>query len=269
MNLARFGIAIIITIVLLGVARRISTRHPTDFSRQVGDVTATHRTVTEDFGDGPVLDVALSAPDSLMAVVNYSQTDGGPYTVDTLTMTENGFRGELPDLEKGKKWFYYIDLYKDKKSVAKLPPFGTQFIKFKGHVPAYILVPHIFCMFAIVFFGLLTVFSALDLARGKGDIKKTVGHLHWTVIFAFVGGFPLGYLVAYMAFGVGWGGIPFGWDITDNKTVLLFIFWLVTLILARRGLKGEKMAISNNVYLALTVISLAVTIFTFMIPHSI
>ena len=269
MKFTRYGIALIITIALLGLARRISTRHPTDYSSQIGDITASHRTITEDFGDGPVVDVSLSSPDSLAAVVFYSETDGGPYTVDTLTMTSGGFTGELPVLEKGRKWFYRIELFKAGESVAKFPPYGSQFIKFKGHVPAYILIPHIFCMFAIVFLGLLTVISAFDLVKGKGDIQKTVLYLLWTLIAAFIGGFPLGYLVASVAFGVGWGGIPFGWDITDNKTVLLFIFWFVTLILARKGLKGEKMAISYSAYLALTVISLAVTIFTFMIPHSI
>lgn len=269
MKFTRYGIALFITIALLGLARRISTRHPTDYSSQIGDITASHRTITEDFGDGPVLDVALSSPESLTTVVYYSETDGGPYTVDTLTMTSAGFTGELPVLKKGSKWFYRIELFKDGESVAKFPPYGSQFIKFKGHVPGHILIPHIFFMFATAFFGLLTVVLAFDLARGKGDLKKAVRYLLWTVIAAFIGGFPLGYLVAYAAFGVGWGGIPFGWDITDNKTVLLFVFWFVTLILARKGLKGEKMAISNSTYLVLTVVSLAVTIFTFMIPHSI
>ena len=269
MKFVRYGVAVILTIVLLGIARRISTRHPSDFSQQIGDVTASHTTVTEDFGDGPVLDVQLSSPTGLTALVFYSETDGGPYVSDTLTGTSDGFTGVLPVLQKGSKWFYHIVILKGEKSVAVFPPYGNQFIKFKGHVPPHVLIPHIFCMFAIVFFGLLTVFSAFDLTRGKGDLKKSLRYLLLTIIFAFIGGFPLGYYVAYLAFGVGWGGIPFGWDITDNKTVLLFVFWLVTLILARRGLKGESMAISENTYLILTVVSLAVTIFTFMIPHSI
>ncbi len=269
MRFVRYGIALILTIVLLGLARRISTRHPTDFSQAVGDIIISHTTVTEDFGDGPALDVMLSKPDSLLAIVYYSNGEGSPYSFDTLAVTNYGLSGNLPVLPKGKRWYYHIAVFDKDQLVAEFPPEGDQFIKFKGHVPAYILIPHIFCMLAIVFFGFLTVFSAFDLSRGKGDLKKSARYLLWTAIFAFVGGFPLGYYVAYLAFGVGWGGIPFGWDITDNKTLLLFAFWLATLILARKGLKGETMAISEGAYLTLTAVSLAVTIITFMIPHSI
>ncbi len=124
-------------------------------------------------------------------------------------------------------------------------------------------------MFAIIFLGLLTVFSSISVVRGKTDIRQSVRYLLWTVIFAFIGGFPLGYLVAYLAFGQGWTGIPIGWDITDNKTVILFLFWLVTFILARRGLKGERMAISKKAYMSLVLASLIVTFIAFVIPHSI
>ena len=124
-------------------------------------------------------------------------------------------------------------------------------------------------MFATIFFGLLTVISSISVVRGKADIRQSVRYLLWTMIFAFIGGFPLGYIVAYLAFGVGWGGIPIGWDITDNKTVILFIFWLFTFILARRGLKGERMVISKKAYMSLALASLIVTFVAFVIPHSI
>jgi hypothetical protein len=265
----RYGVALILTILMLGIARRTSTRHPEDYSQSVGDLTASHRTVTEDFGGGPSLEIQVSDTDSLEAVVYYSIVEGGPYNTDTLDVSEAGFSVVLPVHDKGEKLFYHLKLYKNGEELAQFPPDGDQFIKFKGHVPAIILIPHIFCMFAIVFFGFLTVISAVDFARGRGDLSKSVRYLLWTVIFAFVGGFPLGYLVAYLAFGQGWGGIPIGWDITDNKTVLLFLFWLVTFILARKGLKGDRMAISANTYKVLTIVSLAVSIIMFMIPHSI
>jgi len=254
---------------LLAFARRMSTRHTNEYKFESGGIVAEHITVTEDFGEGPVLDVQVAPVDGVSAVAYYSQDEGGPYNTDTLTQTADGFRGTLPVLEKGNKWYYHIELAKEGSALGKFPTEGDQFIKFKGHVPPVILIPHIFCMFATVYFGVLTVLGAYQYSKGKGSIAKSVRNLLWTVIFSFIGGFPLGYLVAYKAFGVGWGGIPVGWDITDNKTVILFAFWLITLILARNGLKGEKMSISGNTYFALTVISFVVTILAFMVPHSI
>lgn len=269
MTFLRYGIALILTIGLLAIARRTSTRHSAEHFIQTGDIKASHRTITEAFNAEPALDVVVAPTSGLSAIAYYSTTKGGPYKADTLAMTNEGFSGVLPVLEKGKKWFYHIDLLKNGSIVGKFPARGDQFIKFKGHVPVYILVPHIFCMFATVFLGLMTVFTAFDVVKGKGEIRKSVNYLLWTTVFVFIGGFPLGYLVAYIAFGQGWSGIPIGWDITDNKTVILFLAWLITLILARKGIKEAKIAISNKTYFALTIASLVVSIIIFMIPHSI
>jgi hypothetical protein len=267
--LMRYVAALALTILLLGVARRISTRHPADYSVEAGGITLSHRTVTEDFGDGPKINIEATSTEGLTSVVYYSLIEGGPYTTDSLSRMPDGFSVTLPVLEKGNRWYYHIKVSQAEKEIAKFPPGPDQFIKFKGHVPAYILIPHIFCMFATIFFGLLTVFTSISVVRGKAVIRQSVRYLLWTVIFAFIGGFPLGYIVAYLAFGQGWGGIPIGWDITDNKTVILFLFWLVTLILTRGGLKGDRMAISKKAYMSLAITSFIVTVLAFIIPHSI
>lgn len=269
MTFVRFAVALVLTIVLLGIAKKTSTRHSTEYSHKIGDIDVIHKTVTEDFGEGPVLKLETAYPESLTAIAYYGAAAGGPYETDTLTQTPEGLITILPVLPKGKEWFYHIDVFRNGEKEAVFPPQGDQFIKFKGHVPPYVIVPHIFFMFATVFFALMTVFTAFSATKGTGEIKKSVRYLLWTVVFVFIGGFPLGFWVAYMAFGQGWGGIPIGWDITDNKTVIIFLFWLVTFILARKGLKGKEMAVSNGVYLALTLISLVVTLALFMVPHSI
>ena len=45
----------------------------------------------------------------------------------------------------------------------------------------------------------------------------------------FVGGFILGPLVQHVAFGPWWTGFPLGTDLTDNKTLLAFLFFLAAL----------------------------------------
>ena len=66
----------------------------------------------------------------------------------------------------------------------------------------------------------------------------------------------------------GWGGWPLGTDITDTKTEVLLLFWLITIVLALPGLKGRKMAIPGGTYSFLVILSFAVTFITFLIPHS-
>lgn len=265
----RYLLAFVLTVVLLAIARQLSTRHRTEYSHRVGGVVAMHRTVTEDFGVGPVLRVTVPELEGLTAVALYRDAPGGPYSADTLDRTEDGFASRLPARSKGEELFYHIELSENGEPVAQFPPHGDQFIKFKGHVPEAILIPHIFFMFATIYLGLMTVFTSIDAAKGRGELRRSVRYLLWTFIASFIGGIPLGYMVSVAAFGQGWSGIPIGWDITDNKTVLLLLLWLITLILAWRGLRGGPMAISKNTYMILAVVSFVVTFAAFIIPHSI
>jgi hypothetical protein len=265
----RYLLAFILTILLLGFARRTSTRHSSDLKTQVDGVTLEHRTITENFGDSPELDVRTSNADGIRAVVLYSQEPGSGYGELPMSAGPDGFHAALPALPKGKKWFYHIEFFKENVEVAQLPNGHDQFIKFKGHLSPAVLIPHIFFMFATIFFGILTVLSAIDYNRGRGELLHSVRFLLLTLISAFLGGFPFGIAVTYQTFGGGWGGYPIGRDWTDTKTEIFFAFWLVTFLLARKGLVGGKMPISNRTYSFLTILSFVVTFITFLIPHSI
>ena len=74
-----------------------------------------------------------------------------------------------------------------------------------------------------------------------------------------LGGFILGPLVQWYAFGVWWSGVPFGYDWTDNKVLVELIFWILALALNRGNRRDRR-----SVYLA-GIVTLAV----YFIPHSI
>jgi hypothetical protein len=273
----RLIIAFLLTVVLLVIARRMSTRHSENFTVQADGITLSHQTVTENFGDGPVLLVKGSPLNKIVAVVYYSEHPGGPdYKTIDMAYTPEGLSTRLETLNKGLRCYYHIDIFKDNLRIATFPPaiagkaINDQFIKFKGHISPIILTPHILLMFGTIFFGLMAVFTSIDLARGKGDARRSVLFLLLTFICAFIGGIPLGIAVSQQTFGgSGWGGWPLGTDITDSKTEVLLLFWLFTLVLSWRGLRGQKMAISNGIYSFLTILSFVVTFITFLIPHSI
>jgi len=79
----------------------------------------------------------------------------------------------------------------------------------------------------------------------------------WTLIFFFTGGIILGPIVQYFAFGDLWTGIPFGWDLTDNKTLIALIFWILAVVMNRKK--------DRPFYIALAAI---VLLLVFSIPHS-
>jgi len=83
--------------------------------------------------------------------------------------------------------------------------------------------------------------------------------LPWaTLSLILVGGLILGAFVQKQAFGAYWTGWPLGWDVTDNKTLIMFIGWLIACLLM------------NRVKLWRFVIPLAavITLIVYLIPHS-
>jgi hypothetical protein len=60
------------------------------------------------------------------------------------------------------------------------------------------------------------------------------------------------------AFGVAWSGFPLGMDLTDNKTLIAFLFWIVALIAGRKGKPARPFVLAASL----------VTLLIFLIPHS-
>jgi hypothetical protein len=82
-------------------------------------------------------------------------------------------------------------------------------------------------------------------------------YANWTLLTLIVGGMILGPIVQYYAFGDLWTGIPFGWDLTDNKTLIAFLFWILAVVMNR---KKER-----PLYVALAAF---VLLLVYCIPHS-
>lgn len=124
-------------------------------------------------------------------------------------------------------------------------------IRFKGGVPAYILIPHVLIMFLAMLFSNLA--GLMALARYPKYKKYAI----WTLVLLTAGGMILGPVVQYYAFGEFWTGIPFGWDLTDNKTLIAFVFWIFAVYMNR---KYDK-----PIYTALAAL---VLMLVYSIPHS-
>lgn len=163
---------------------------------------------------------------------------------------EEGFFVEVPQQPAAGKIEYYFEIT-DRAGMTSHLKETPVVIRFKGCVPASILIPHIFFMFLAMLFsnlsGLLAAFR-VPLFR-----KYTV----WTFVTLCIGGMILGPLVQLYAFGDLWTGIPFGWDLTDNKTLIAFVFWILAVVMNR---KKER-----PIY---TILAAVVLLLIYSIPHS-
>ncbi|MBN1551746.1 hypothetical protein JW979_09765, partial [bacterium] len=131
---------------------------------------------------------------------------------------DNGFLvGNLPHQPPAGKLKYGVVISYGEETVNLPADDQWAITRFKGSVPAWVLIPHIIMMFA----GMLTSNRAgFEIVFGKKDPKILSAV---TLALLFAGGGILGCIVQYYAFGQPWTGFPVGHDLTDNKLALAVI----------------------------------------------
>jgi hypothetical protein len=126
-------------------------------------------------------------------------------------------------------------------------------MRFKGPVPFSILIPHVILMFLGLLFSTRTAIEAL--IKGSRTYKYAI----WTLIFLIPGGLILGPIVQKYAFGAYWTGWPFGHDLTDNKTLVMVVVWII----AAFKLRNDP---GNKIW---PVVAALVVMIVYLIPHSV
>lgn len=167
------------------------------------------------------------------------------YTTVDFKWNNHEWQAVLPVQPVAGKLQYYITVG-GKDYLADEP----LLIRFRNDVPASILIPHILLMFASMLFA---VYTFLLVMRRKAYKKW----LWITVATLFVGGFILGPLVQHVAFGPWWAGFPYDTDLTDNKTLLSFLFFIIAV--ATLKWKYNKWVVCLAVLFMIAI---------FSIPHS-
>ena len=157
----------------------------------------------------------------------------------------------LPHQPPAGKLLYHI-VIQQYDDVVILPEEKGVIIRFKGDVPITFLIPHIIFIFGAM---LLSTRTGLEYFN-QGKKYKSLTLL--TFIFMIVGGFVLGPIVQYYAFGAFWTGFPFGHDLTDNKVLIGFIGWLLALIALYKFKNPNRWIIFAAILMFII----------FLIPHS-
>lgn len=124
--------------------------------------------------------------------------------------------------------------------------------RFKGAVPRWALGPHILFIFLFMFFS-VRIF--LSIFAGGLAVKHAVA---LNLAFLLLGGFLFGPVVQQYAFGQAWTGFPFGMDLTDNKTLIMLVFWLPALF----------SVLKERNYKPWVILAFVVTFAVYLVPHS-
>ena len=180
---------------------------------------------------------------------------GGPF--EALPLRSNG--GELavalPGLPPAGRVEYYVELRVGAEPIRVPSKAGeTVILRYHGPMPAAVLIPHIAVMFLAMLVG---------VRAGLAAVLGAPEHRRFAVVAlaAFtLGGFILGPIAQKYAFGAFWTGVPYGWDLTDNKTLLMWIGWAAAVVAASRRWRGSRWVV-----VLATLVMLAV----FLVPHSV
>ena len=138
-----------------------------------------------------------------------------------------------------------------------LPAENAAVIRFRDSVPSFLLHPHIFFMVLAILFALR---AGLDAVWPTGRLRALARLATGTL---FLGGMVFGPIVQYYAFGQLWTGVPLGYDLTDNKTLIAIVFWIAAFFIVGWG-KKRATAVARWAVL----IAAIVTVGIYMIPHS-
>lgn len=246
-------LAFIITIVTAVYQRITGPTYPIS-----GTVELAEKEIKYKFArsHGGLLDHEISVPvdDQLISgnvfYKRYKTDD--KWTSIPLTYDEGVLKSYLPHQPPAGKLEYFVEL-EYKKSKIQFPADNSVVIRFKGDVPLFILIPHIIAMFLSMMLSNRTGLEFFN--KGKNLVKLT----QWTLGVLLVGGFIFGPLTQEYAFGELWTGFPFGYDLTDNKTLIALIGWLVALNMYSKSKSPKMWALFASLLLLIV----------FLIPHSV
>lgn len=187
----------------------------------------------------------------------------------------------LPGLPKGERWFYCVEAEDTTGNILAIPERVKKgerqinfYVTFEGMPNRLLFLSHIVLALTAVIFWVHSVFYAVNYLVTKERYNIRLGFysvLYGTISF-FTFAFPVGGYIAYQVFGQAWSGMPFGWDITDNKSLITFIYYAALLCLMKGELYGEMdgrgNVVSDKNISLLMILGLIITIIIYNIPHS-
>jgi hypothetical protein len=243
--------AIIFTLGIAYYQRKTGPTNPVRGKTEIAGQTIKYKLLRSHDGDDDAEIILKNINESISGMIKYKRF-GTQDDWISMAMQRVGKNlvGYLPHQPPAGKLMYHVALTEGTNAV--LLNDDPVVIRFTGAVPVWVLIPHILLMFTAMMMSTRTGIEAL--ARGK----KTYLYALVTLVTLFFGGLILGPVVQKYAFGAYWTGWPFGQDLTDNKTLVAFIFWAIA---AWRLFRKPE----NRTW---PVVAMVILLLVYLIPHS-
>jgi hypothetical protein len=185
-------------------------------------------------------DITGGPPGSEITAFVFYRSGKGPFQTSDMRILEPGrYFGSIPARLRGEKIEYYIEARTGSDIVARVPaklkaegfPLAV-----KGTPNRYLLITHITVIFVALFFFLFSGYLSYRALQHRRSLLYIPRVAFLGTVAFFIASIPLGMAVAYQTYGKPWTGFPVGRDLTDNKALVILIWWAVCAVLYRGSL---------------------------------
>ena len=210
-------------------------------------------------------------PDSVKVIAHYYR-DSIFHTVEMKRLPGTSWYGTyIPAYPLGNRTYYYIDAVDLSGNRVVLPETATDNFtseydyykaRFEGKASFILLLLHIVLMVAALFLLIHALYYAMYYIRNGEKETHIIKSVNVGILAFFITGFPIGCVIEKQVLGNYWEGFPFGTDITDSKTLVILLIFVVFMYLQKKG------KISMKGYSWSVIINTIITIILFLLPHS-
>ncbi len=245
-------LASIVTLASLVYQRMTGPTYPVSGKAQIAGQTVAFRLERSHAGVSNAPVEVRTDDQSISGVMSWKRYKTSDSWTEVPMVFDGGvLKAELPHQPVAGKLMYRVDLRKGEEHIS-LAGAEPVVIRFRGDVPVYVLIPHLIAMFGAM---LCSTRAGLEIFSKEPKLKKLI---YFTLGFLFAGGFILGPLMQYYSFNAWWTGWPLGTDLTDNKTAVAFVAWIVAAIALAKSKRPARWALGASIILLVV----------YLIPHS-
>lgn len=286
MKNVRIAIAVVLSVTLMFAARALKTGQSQEYSHTENGFTFAMTSLAQ-AGENDLVEIKLNVdgPMEPGLRVILRQSKVGQDSVSDISRFGNIpmrlsdsasglYVSELRTGARGGRLFYYFDIRDGVGGLrARFTPSagGTFLMRYTGTVPVMVLAGHLLSIATAIFCITMAALYAFQLLLGGTDVQQIARYIFWAAVAVFMGGYPFGIAMRWYFDGRLWEAVPFGTDVTDNKTQLLFVYilfvWLSLLKPFSRDRGGFDLLSPRTVGM-LSVGAFAMMIVVYLVPHS-
>jgi hypothetical protein len=245
-------IAVVITLVSLVYQRITGPTYPVSGTSLLGSASIPYKLIRSyDGQDNAPVEVKTGDPSISGTLIWKRYKTDDPWTQLPLTYHDGVLTGGLPHQPVAGKLMYRVELERGGQGIS-IPGNDPIIIRFRNPVPTWVVIPHVCAMFCAFLFAAR---AGLEFFNKEPRFKR---YIFSTIGFLILGGLVLGPVMQYYSFNLWWTGWPLGTDLTDNKTAVAFLAWVVAAIAVARAKNPKYWALGASV----------IMIVVYLIPHS-